>query len=70
MVVWSEFGVGLYMYFSSDIRLYILDLGFSFFFSHFFLAWDRGHIDTSNIWLFDRTLNQSYMPSTTTQDLL
>lgn len=31
MVVWSEFGVGLYMYFSSDIRLYILDLGFSFF---------------------------------------
>lgn len=35
MVVWSEFGVGLYMYFSSDIRLYILDLGVSFFFSHF-----------------------------------
>lgn len=69
MVVWSEFGVGLYMYFSSDIRLYILDLGFSFF-SPIFLARDRGHIDTLNIWLFDGTLNYSYTPSTITQDLL
>jgi hypothetical protein len=38
VVVWSEFGVGLYMYFSSDIRLYILDLGFSFFLPFFLLG--------------------------------
>lgn len=50
MVVWSEFGGGLYMY-SLGIYMYIytyLDLEFSFFFSQFFLLGIMD-IDTLNI---------------------